>query len=390
MKIFSIENVLNRLIIYIFGIKISFRFRKTIFIKNYFKTKFQKNALLVYIIDPFLGNHYYCHSNATESYTAAQILSELGYNVDILDWTKTKPKEFYSKYDVVYGLVENEALFSGAKVINYFAGTPHKDLNKSSILRAYEFYKKTGLDPTKSLWLHENFRLAFSHANIFLGNEVVADSFKIDGIEQRLFPIDGFYFDVYDINLDEKDFTQAKNHFLWWGSTAAIHKGLDRVLDVFKQRKDLTLHICGFKNELETEFLKYYKKELNNEIPNIINHGFVDIKGDLFKEIMNTCAAVVSPSISEGGAIGIINVIANGGLIPIISKSSGLNVGQYGFMFEKLDAVTVNSMIDKFLNLNPNYIKKLSQQVKTETREKYSFENYKNNLTKILKEILED
>ena len=97
-----------------------------------------------------------------------------------------------------------------------------------------------------------------------------------------------------------------------------------------------------------------------------------------------------SPSISEGGAIGIINVLANGCLIPIISKSSGLDVGQYGFMFEDLDEKTISSTIDNFLILSSDEIKKLSQQVKTESREKYSIEKYKNRLTEILKEILSD
>lgn len=388
MKIFSIKKVLNKFTICIFGIKISFKTKKINFVKNFSHTNFPKNALIIHVIDPFLGHYYYSHSNATESYTAAQALSELGYNIDILDLNEVKNEEFYSKYDVVYGHNTLKALFSGTKVISYYAGMSQKNLNINYILRAYEFYKRTGLNPMKSMSGCLNFDLAFASASIILGNDIVEESFKLDGIEQKLFPIDGFYFDVYDINIEKKDFEQSKKHFLWWGSTAAIHKGLDLTIEVFKQRTDLTLHICGFKNEKETEFLNYYKKELSNEIPNIINHGFVDIKSDLFKDIMNKCSAVVSPSISEGGAIGVINVMANGGLIPIISKSSGLNVDHYGFMFDNLDISTINKMLDKLLAMNENNIKQLSQKIKTETREKYTLENYKNNLTGILREIL--
>lgn len=389
MKIFSAQKINNKITIYFFGIKISFNTKKTKFIKNVFKTNHAKNALVVYIIEPFLGNLYYSHSNATEAYVGAEILSKIGYNVDVLNWTELRDESFYSNYDLVYGKVPAEAMFSTAKVIQYSGGTAHKNLNRPSILRAHEFYKKTGFNPSNSMCDCSNFGIGFAFADIMLGNDVVANSFKIDGLEQKLFPLDGFYFDVYDIDLDNKDFNESKKHFLWWGSRGAIHKGLDRVLDIFKQRSDLTLHVCGFKDN-ETEFFEYYKKELSNEIPNIINHGFVDIKSDSFKELMNKCSAVVSPSISEGGAIGIINVLANGGLIPIISKTSGLDAGHYGFMFEDLTEESVNSIVDKFLKLSSDEIKKLSMQVKTESREKYSIERYKNKLTEILKEILSD
>lgn len=390
MKLFSITKILNKISIHIFGIKISFKIKPKNFIKNYFKTKHSKNALVVHIMDPFLGNYYYCHSNATEGYLAAEILSQLGYNVDVLNWATPREQDFYSKYDVVYGLNLFYALFSGPKIIPYSTGMNHKTFDNNSAQRAYEFYKKTGSNPTKSTLFNENYLHAFANGIIVLGNDIATDSYKIENVGQKLFHIDGFYFDVYDIDIEKKDFESAKTHFLWWGSTGAIHKGLDIVLDVFKQKKDLTLHVCGFKDEKEKEFLNYYENELCNEFPNIINHGFVDIKSDLFKEIMNKSTAIISPSLFESGAIGIINVMANGGIIPIISKASGLDVGHYSFMYENLDNNTIDTMIDKFLSLSSNDIKQLSLNVKTESRKKYSIENYKNKLARILKEILSD
>lgn len=389
MKLFSKSKNLNKTVINILGIKISYKTKIKKFLENVFKTNYKKKALIIYIINPFLGDHYYSHSNATESYIAAKTFSEIGYNVDVLSLTETKNKDFYSKYDVVYGKNIDHALFSGAKVIPYSGGTAHKNLNKRSIVRAAEFYKKSGLSPSKSMCDHNNFSLAFAYANILLGNNLVKDSFIIDGIEQNLYNIDGFYFDTYNIDIEKKDFNAAKKHFLWWGSRGAIHKGLDLTLNIFKQRPNLILHVCGFQ-ENEKEFFEYYKKELSNEIPNIINHGFVDIKSNLFKELMNKCSSVISPSITEGGAIGIINIMANGGIIPIISTTSGLDVGHYGYMFDDLTENNINFMINKFLKSTPDEIKNLSIQVKTDAKEKYSIDKYKNRLKEILKEILND
>ena len=391
MKLFSYKRENGKIRLCFFGIKASLKTKPPQFIKNYFKTNYEKKALLVYVLDYFLGNKHICHSNATESYIAGETLSKLGYNVDILHWQEAYKTEFYSKYDVVYGKNLRNAIFSKAKVIPYSGGAALKNANKQSVERAYEFYKKAQVPALSSLCNTLSISRMFTYANIILGNNVTKDSFIIDGLEkeQNLYNIEAFYFDTYNIDLSRKDFKEARKHFLWWGSRGSIHKGLDLVIDVFKERKDLTLHICGF-NQSETEFLEFYKEELTNKIPNIINHGFVNMESDLFKEIMNKCAALIFPSISEGGSPASLNVMANGGLIPIVSKNSGIDIEQYGFMLERLNIKTINLMIDKLLALNEDEIINLSTRVKNETRERYTIENYRNNLLKILKEILND
>ena len=60
-----------------------------VLIENFFKTNFKKSALISYIVYPFLGKIKTHHSNNRECYTIAEILNELEYNIDIINWDNT-------------------------------------------------------------------------------------------------------------------------------------------------------------------------------------------------------------------------------------------------------------------------------------------------------------
>lgn len=99
---------------------------------------------------------------------------------------------------------------------------------------------------------------------------------------------------------------------------------------------------------------------------------------------METCVSVVFPSVSEGGAPSVLTVMGNGGLIPIISKASGLDINKYGFEFDSINKDTLGKNIDKLLSYTDDELKNLSVQIQNETRERYTYTNYKNNLKKLI------
>ena len=189
--------------------------------------------------------------------------------------------------------------------------------------------------------------------------------------------------------MDKKDFNKIRKNFLFFGSGGTLHKGLDIVINIFKKRTDLNLTICG-NYDYEPNFKNYYSNVFENKFSNIKFAGFVNIESDEFKNIMDNNAAVIFPSLSEGGAVAILNVMANGGLIPIISESSGLDVGHYGFMFQEISEKNVEQYIDKFLQLDIDKLRELSTSVKNETRHLYSYDKYKTNLAQIINNELKE
>lgn len=384
----------NAALLFGFRIRKNFKIQK-LFLKNVFKSNFKKHVLLAYITDPFTIGLNYTHSNLMECFTAAEIFNALGYTVDVVDFNLNKQIN-YSKYDIIYGMghvLENSFKYTKNKnIIRIFYATGCNTIysNIATTLRVREFGMERGkllLNSSRLTQFSQHAQTLLSEAVIVLGND---DNFQTylmyDSDKKRYHKINAFYYDVYDINISIKDFSKAKKHFLWFGSSGLVHKGLDILLELFSKNDHIILHICGA-NKREKEFFEYYDDILSKS-NNIINHGFVNIESSEFKSIMDTCAFVIFPSVSEGGSPAILNTIANGGLIPIITKLTGLDLNNYGWVIDRAEINLVQHAINESLKLDENELKDKSKKIKTHVRSLYTLKNYKENLELIIKKIL--
>lgn len=388
------KKMLNRCIRRIFdllGYNVS---RRNKFLKNVFKTNFQKRVLLSYILEPFIYGIKYSHTNYMECYTAAEIFKDLGFNVDVANFMDERNFD-YNNYDVVYGFgypLENAFYSDSAekiKKIYYSTGVCPFYSNKNTALKILKFQKEKDKTIPQSGRLVPHFwtlQMIIPDLSIGLGNQFVANTYLEINPHLNIQTLPIFYYDIYDIDLSQKNLNEAQKHFLWFGSTGLLHKGLDILIDIFSQRNDIFLHICGA-SKGEKKFFDYYQPIIDRS-SNIIDHEFVDINSAEFKEIMNLCSFVLHPSVSEGGAPSVVNVMANGGLIPIISVSSGLDMEEYGYVFENIEKKTIMSKIDEALKLSQEELFAKSLKAKSNVREIYSLQNYKENLRKIFMGII--
>jgi len=368
-----------------------------LYIKNVFKTKYKKKVLISYITKPFTTKFDYTHTNSIECFSAAEIFKNLGYNVDVVDYNFNKKINYY-EYDIIYGMghVLEESFYqiehSGPIRIFYATGCSTFYSDIVTTLKVREFFKRHKRFLLKSARIIRHNQVAqtlLADAVIVLGNEfVVATYKKYDPDNDRYFRLDAFSLNTYDINLEKKDFSKAKKNFLWFGSGGLLHKGLDLLLDIFSQRDDIYLHICGDLSK-EKGFYEYYKDVIKNS-PNIFYHGFVNIKSNLFKNIMDTCGFIVFPSVSEGGSPSLLITMANGGLVPITTKASGLDVENLGWVIKRVDIDEFEEAINQATNLDEYILGERAKKIKTYIRKKYSLVNYKRNLKKIIKEILKN
>lgn len=388
-------NFFKKIMIF-FGVKLTNDFKIVSLYKyNVFNTRYHKRVLISYIVDPFVSKNNFSHTNLLECYTAAEIFNKLGYCVDVVDLNYIK-RINYSKYDVVYGMgipLENSFYYKGKKIKRIFYATGCNTLysNIVTLLKVRNFFDSHDrliINSSRFIEKNQHFQTLLSDRVIVLGNKFVLDTYKMFDLDgsKRYLNLNAFYYDVYDIDIYKKDFLTAGKHFLWFGSSGLIHKGLDLLIDIFSLREDIYLHICGDFGS-EKEFYDYYGQIIDKSY-NIINHGFVDIRSDEFKKIMNTCAFTIFPSVSEGGSPAVLNVIANGGLIPIITKSSGLDIDDFGIFIEKPEIIYVNDSIKKALSFNLDQLTKMSLFAKNYIRNNYTIEKYKENLIKIIKESI--
>ena len=103
---------------------------------------------------------------------------------------------------------------------------------------------------------------------------------------------------------------------------------------------------------------------------------------------MLRCGAIVYPSVSEGGAVSVLNVLGNGGLIPIISKSCGLDLEKYGLIFSKIDIETIQRAINSYLNFSEVELQQMAFAVKEHLSREYSYRKYYRRLSYIIRDVL--
>ena len=113
---------------------------------------------------------------------------------------------------------------------------------------------------------------------------------------------------------------KSPGKFLFFASGGQVHKGLDLLLEVFAAESDLELFVCS-SFAAEHDFCDTYQKELYG-CSRIHPVGFVDIRSEAFRDIIDQCSYVIMPSCSEGIAGSILTAMS-AGLIPIVSRECG-------------------------------------------------------------------
>jgi len=363
-------------------------------ISNYYNTDYNKKVLIAYLTTAFKHKNSYRHSNTLEGVTAAEIFNELGYQVDVANYNSSLSIDF-SNYDVVYGMgtLFERSFYSQSKKLKrifYATGCNPIYSNIATTLKVRSFFELSNLlipESSRIIKESQHFQILLSDAVIVLGNEYVKSTYlKYDTIENRYSNLNAFYFDVHIPDVSKKNFKTARNHFVWFGSSGALHKGLDIAIEYFLVHPELTLHICGLSNT-ESKFFNFYKDRIESS-DNILNHGFVDITSDLFINIMNGSCFALFPSISEGGAPALLNVIANGALIPIYSKSTGVDLEEFGCEVEEITIDAFSDAINSMLQLDDEQLAYKAQSVLEFVRKNYTYSIYKNNLRNIICKVL--
>jgi glycosyltransferase involved in cell wall biosynthesis len=346
-----------------------------------------KKVLISFDTNPFTLGINKRHTVGLECMTAAKAFAEMDYLVDVIPFDSEIKYEL-DDYDVLYGFGEPlEKSFYGANAakvcrVAYMNGCSPVYALRESALRVKAAYERTGvMMPESSRILEKTWRLQTIMSNyiITLGNSFVRQTYLNENKDLPVHNINAFFFDV--IGLDEirkKDFKKSRKNFLWFGSSGAVHKGLDLLIEVFAQRSDVNLHICGL-SKSEFNFLRVYGAIIERS-ENIINHGFIDLDSDNFKQIMFNCGSVIFPSASEGGAVSVLNVVANGALFPILSSSTGLDLQNIGMELLTVSKDSIHSAIDEYLKLPEKDVIDRSMIACQTVRQDYTYSKYEHNL----------
>jgi glycosyltransferase involved in cell wall biosynthesis len=346
------------------------------------------NVLLSYIVDPFylinkgkpIPNN---HPNFWESFQMAQTYLEMGYRVDVINYDNNSfiPRKDYSIFvDPRWNLERLEPLLSKDCVKIFHVDIAHTTYYSAAELRRLlELQKRRGITLRTRRVEPTNWGIEHADCATVLGNDFTMGTFRYANKPM-------YYIPVISLGLypwpEEKDFEACRKCFLWLGSRALVHKGLDLVLEAFAKMPDFHLTVCG-PIQNEPDFVRAFHKELY-ETPNIETIGWIDVKSPEFIQIANSCVGFVYASCAEGQSSSVVTSL-NAALIPIISYECGVDVNDFGTILSKCSIDEIKQSVENISRLAVDKLRLMARKAWEYGRTNHSKENY----AKVYKEVVE-
>lgn len=350
------------------------------------------NVLLSYRIEPFLLKVGQAmpndHTWYWEVWQIAQTFLELGYNVDVIQFHNDKfvPQKDYAFFIDIRHRMEALAPKLNKDCIKIF----HVDIANMVFRNAAECNRLLEVQQRKAVTLKPqrfevpNLGIEYADCAIVLGNDFTTDTFKYANKPMYRIPISSPVVYPYP---DKKDFEAVRKRFLWFGGSALVLKGLDLVLDAFAQMPEYHLTICGPVSN-DKEFEQAFYKELY-ETPNIHTYGWIDVSSPDFIEVTNNCLGLVYPSVSEGQSGAVISCL-QAGLIPILSYESGVDVHDFGVIFDNLSLEEIKAKVISISNSPEEKLKLMSRQAWEYARANHTKEKFAQAYRNAVEQIIEN
>ncbi|MEH2347695.1 MAG: glycosyltransferase [Nostoc sp.] len=350
------------------------------------------NLLLSYRIEPFLLKAGQAmpndHTWYWEVWQIAQTFLDLGYNVDVIQFHNDKfvPQKHYAFFIDIRHRMEALAPKLNKDCIKIF----HVDIanmvfrNAAECNRLLEVQQRKGVTLKPQRFEVPNLGIEYADCAIVLGNDFTTDTFKYANKPMYRIPISSPVVYPYP---DKKDFEAVRKRFLWFGGSALVLKGLDLVLDAFAQMPEYHLTVCGPVSN-DKEFEQAFYKELY-ETPNIHTYGWIDVSSPDFIEVTNSCLGLVYPSVSEGQSGAVISCL-QAGLIPILSYESGVDVHDFGVIFDNLSLEEIKAKVISISNLPEEKLRLMSRQAWEYARANHTKEKFAQVYRNVVEQIIEN
>ena len=185
----------------------------------------------------------------------------------------------------------------------------------------------------------------------------------------------------FDVQTIRQSISEAKNNFLWFGSLGLIHKGLDIVIDTFKDFPDLQVNCYGIDKRERKLFNKLKSK-------NIHDCGTINVLSNkYYTDIILKHNFIIFPSCSEGMSTAIATSMAHG-IIPIITKECGFESHDCIFELEDFKIETLKKTIISITRMSNEDILKMREKCYHYAREVFSLEYFTNNFSEIMNQII--
>lgn len=355
--------------------------------------RIEKRALISYVAWPFHADpdspHFANHSNGAQSIEIARAFNRLGYVVDVVDWLDDAFVPAVH-YDVLFGIHYNfqrlaPRMRAGTAKIYYGTTSYWAFENAADDARAKRLLSERGVRVAVPWRWRENRCVELADAVVAIANEFSLGTYRSHN--PCLFRIDNSIIPSRDPELGSKDFDSARRHFLWFGSTKLLRKGLDLALEAFAGLPDLHLWVCGpLESPQEQDLISAYRRELFHT-GNIHPVGWVTVGSELFVELARGCAFVVHAPSAEGMPGSVLDCMGQG-LVPLVNREAAIDTDGFGVTFEDSSVDTIRRVVRTMAEQPPEVCRRMAVGALEEVKTRYTLERFAENMESILREIL--
>jgi hypothetical protein len=315
-----------------------------------------------------------------------RVFSRLGFCIDVIDCMELAQisKIKNTKYDVIFGFgsvfYQMTQLCPDAVSILYMTENHPSFSEREENKRKNYYYerhrKKVKFTRSGTYYTEQHLEKIYDHI-IVLG-----DAAPFSSLYETIYSIfpTGLINKKFTFLEKEKKHAVTRKHYLWLGSFGAIHKGLDLLLDVFTQEKELHLHICGLSPK-DRKFLNFSPSS------NIHEYGHINIQSDEFIKLVSQCTYIILPSCSEGFSTSIATGMLHG-LIPVVMKNTGFDrLNNKAFYLEDFHLDYLTKKIHEYSSWNEMNLSEMSRDIYFWSRDNFSTETYSTKFLEIMEAI---
>ena len=359
--------------------------------RKHLTSSIKGRALISYITAPFQSENpskLTGHQNKWEAVEIARIFNKLGYVVDVAVYNDDK---FNSKknYDLIFGQGNSfarhiESAGPSCLKIYYATGAHWSFQNPAEQSRIDYLQQRKGVKLNRKVFAPPNRSAEKADGVICIGNEFTVSTYLPYNTNVKQLNQSGFDFLKWP---EDKNFDSAVHKFFWLGSRGMVHKGLDLVLEVFKNLPNLELYIGG-KVLREKDFAATYHNELL-ETPNINLLGYIDIQSETFEDVTNKCGYIIFPSCSEATAGSVITTMHRG-LVPIVTRETGVDTKDFGITLCDATIETIREAVIKASKQPAHILKDCSKKSFQEAKKNYTRNKFSENFEKVLRQFLDE
>jgi len=347
-------------------------------------------VLISYLVEPFVFKpNQPILSSHTRYWEALQVVKtflDFGYGVDVISCNNNAftPRRDYAFFvDTRFNFERIVPLLNKSCVKILHGETAHMLFhNAAGSKRLLALYERRGVMLQVRRW--ERFSKAIEYADYITiyGNAFTIATYLNTGKPLFPLPISTTVLQPWPAS---KDFDACRGRFLWFGSGGMVHKGLDLVLEAFAGLPECYLTVCG-PVQKEKDFVQAFYKELY-ETPNIHTVGWVDTQSIKFREITASCIGLVYPSCSEGQSGAVVECL-HAGLIPIISRESGVDVNDFGTALETCSIEEIRNAVRMVSHLPAQELQKMARAAWEFARANHTRERFAEEYRKVITQIM--